>query len=103
MTCDLAPQCNFFYGYFQFALPKNTIDVEVTMETLGGIHNIRKYHSMQSITCSPWGIQVKLFPLLLIKMETFMDEKRRIENLFTSAQVLSSFLNKKTTPTKGVK
>ena len=88
------------FGYFQCTLPQDTINVDVTMRTLGGINKFRKDHSTQSTTCSPWSIQVKPLPLLLKKMETFMDEKRRIENPFFPTQVVSLFLNKKTTTTK---
>ena len=55
MACDLALQCHFLYGFFHFYLPEDTIDVEITVRTLRGIHNFRKDHVTQLSMCSPWG------------------------------------------------
>ena len=33
MACNLAPQCNFLYGYFQCQLLEDTIDVEIIVRT----------------------------------------------------------------------
>ena len=53
MACDLAPQCNFLYEFFQCNLPEDTIDVEVTVRTLRGIHNFRKTmpHNCPHVAC----------------------------------------------------
>ena len=42
MACALDPQCNFLYGYFTHNLPEDTIDMDVTVCTLKGIHTFRK-------------------------------------------------------------
>ena len=31
MACNHKPHCNFLYGFFQYNLPEDTIDVEVTV------------------------------------------------------------------------
>ena len=42
MACDLAPLCNFLYGFFQCQLPEDTIDVEIIVKTMKGIHTFKK-------------------------------------------------------------
>ena len=104
MACDLKAMCNFLYGYFHCDLPEDTIDVEVTVRTLGRIHNFHKDHFMQSITCSPWNTLIKPFPSLQKKIHAYMVEKRKLVNPFTPAQRPSNRQNvsfpKKTTHTK---
>ena len=98
-------QCNFLYCFFQCNLPEDTIDVEITVWTLKGIHTFRKDCSSQSSVWNPWGLQVKPLPLLLKKMEAYMEERWNIMNPFSSAQRYPNRSNpspfsKKTTPTK---
>ena len=59
MACNLEPQRNFIYGFFQSNLPEDTIDMEVTVRTLKGMHTFRKDHVTQSSMCSLWGSCVK--------------------------------------------
>ena len=42
IASDLAPQCNFLYGFLHCDLPEDTIGVEITVCTLREIHNFRK-------------------------------------------------------------
>ena len=104
MACDLEPKCNFLYGFFHCALPEDTINVEITVRALKGIHTFRKDHTTQSSRCSLWGSRVWSFPSLLKKMMTIW-KKEELINPFTPAkrpnsrQALFPSI-KNTTPTK---
>ena len=80
MAVDPVPQCNFLYGFFHFNLLEDTIDVEITMKALKGIHTFRKDHSAQTLVCSPWGSHNESFPSLPRKMEAYMTERQAIAN-----------------------
>ena len=102
MACDLSPQCNLLYGFFSCQLPEDTICIEITVRTLKGIHSFRKYCATQSSSCSPLNLQTKPFPLLLQKVDSYMEDIKRIANPFTPVWRpinLSSFA-KKSTPRK---
>ena len=86
MACNLAPQCSFLYGFFQCDLPEDTIDVEITVRTLKGIHNFRKDCTSQKSTCTPWGLQVKPFPSLRKMIKAYMEERQNIANPFSPTQ-----------------
>ena len=97
---------NFLYRFFQYDLLEDTIDVDITVWTLKGIHIFRKDHSSQSSVCSPWGSLVKPFPSLVKKMEAYIEERWNITNPFSSAQRQIGQFHpplKKTPPQKGVK
>ena len=66
----------------QCQLLEDTIDVEITMRTLKGIHIIRKDHNSQSSVCSPWGSHMKPFPSLHKKMADYIEEWQNITNPF---------------------
>ena len=83
MVCDLEPQCNFLYGFFTCNLPEDTIDVEVTVHTLKGIHNFRRDCNTQASMCSPWGMQVRPFRSLRKKMKEYIEERQNIINPFS--------------------
>ena len=82
MAWDPAPQWNFLYWFFHCDLPEDTIDVEIIVGPLRGIHNFRKDHATQSSMSHPWGTQVKPFPSLFKKMEAYMEERQNIVNPF---------------------
>ena len=42
MNFNIRPECDFLFHNFCCALPKNTIDTEVTIWTVDGIHTYRK-------------------------------------------------------------
>ena len=80
---------------------EDTIDIEITVRTLKGIHTFRKDLAMQSSMCSPWYSQIRPFPSLLRKME----EKRNTANPFSPTgrypnRPSTSLFSKKTTTTK---
>ena len=68
MVSDLAANCNFLLGYFTCSLLEDTIDVDLTVCTLKGIHTFRKDRNTQLSRCSPWGTEMKPFPSLKKKM-----------------------------------
>ena len=63
MTCDLAPQGNFLYVFFQCALPEETVDMEIMVQTLAGIHNYRKDHTMERSYVHLMGFMTQTLPI----------------------------------------
>ena len=81
---------NFLHGFFHCDLPEDTIDVEITVRILKGIHIFRKNHGMQSSVCSSWGSAIKSFPSLCRKMATIIRERQIIFDPFHSHQSFPS-------------
>ena len=77
MACVLTPQCNVLYGYFWCQLPEDTIDVEVTIRTIKGIHSFRRDCSTQIISCKPWTPHHHPYPSLTRKMRTYLELKEQ--------------------------
>ena len=105
MAYDVSPQCNFLYGFFEFQLPEDTIDAEITVRIWKGIHTFRKDNATQSSMCSQWCSQIRPFPSLLRKMKAYMEQKRSTANLFSPTRGYpnrssASPFSKKTTTTK---
>ena len=84
MACDLDPQCNFLYRDFTCNLPEDTIDMDVTVHTLKGIHTFWKYCNTQTSSCSPWDTWVQPFPSLRTKMKDYIEEHQNIINPFAT-------------------
>ena len=42
MACILKPECNFRHGYFRCLLLEETVDIEVKIKTMRGIHTFRR-------------------------------------------------------------
>ena len=109
MACDLAPSCNFLYGVLSYHLPEDTIDVELTVRMLKGIHSYRKDCSTQISSCSPWSLQVCPFLSLTKKMEVYLEERRNNEDPFCLAHtypnrpVITPFENSQITKGKKAK
>ena len=78
MACVLTLQCNFFYGYFWCQMPEDTIDVEVTVQTMKGIHIFNRDHSTQLISCRPWTSRYCPHPSLTKKMKTYLELKDKV-------------------------
>ena len=74
MNFNLSAQHDFVFHNFGCALPKDTIDIEVTIWTVDGIHTYKRDRTTQITLYSPWSRQVKSFPSL---------RKRRSFNPFT--------------------
>ena len=69
MACKLSTNCNLILSC---NLSEDTIDVDLRVHTLWGIHTYKKDRSTQVIKCSPWGNEVKPFLSLQKKMVEFM-------------------------------
>ena len=75
MACILMPQCNFVHGYFRCLLPEETIDVEVKVKTMKGIHTFRRNCTTQIISCKPWVPRLCSYPSLVRRMRTYLELK----------------------------
>ena len=75
MACDLKPACAFFFGYLRCSIPVDTIDVELTVRTVKGIHTFRKDHTSEQATCRPLSRQMTPLLSLRKKIEEFEEEK----------------------------
>ena len=75
MACELKPTCKLFFGFLWCSLPRDTIEIELTVRTVQWIHTFRKDHTVKMATCSPWSRWMKLFLSLQKKIEAY-EEKR---------------------------
>ena len=94
MACELKPTCNFLFNFFQCALLKDIIGIEVTVRIVKGIHLYRKDHTSEQVTCSPWNRWMKLFLSLQKKTEVYEEEKRDENSPFHSNPI--QFIKKNT-------
>ena len=85
MACYLSLHGSFLYGFFQCALLEGTTDLEITVQTLKGIHTFRKDYNAQSSLCSPWHSHDKCFPSLRKKMAAYMEERQTISDPFNQS------------------
>ena len=84
MTCDLSANHDLIFGILSCNLPEDTIDVDLKVHTLQGIHAYRKDRSTQVIMCSPWGTEVKAFLSLQKKMVEYLRCRQIITTLFAN-------------------
>ena len=80
MNFIIRAQCDFILHNFHCTLPKDTIDVEMTIWIVDGIHTYRRDRMTQAASY-PWSRQVKLFSSLGKKIAQSI--KRRSFNPFT--------------------
>ena len=73
MACILMPQCSFTNGHFRCILPEETIEEEVKVKTMKGIHMFRRDHTTQMISCKLWDPRLHPYPLLPRKMQPYLD------------------------------
>ena len=78
MACVLMPQCDFLYCYFWCQLPEDTINMEVTLGTMMGIHTFKRDHVGQIISCRPWSLPLHPHSSMAIKMRTYLELKDHI-------------------------
>ena len=76
MACDLKPTCDFIFGFLLCTLPMVTIDIELTVRTIQGIHMYRKDQISKQVTCSPSNRLMKPFLSLQKKIEAYEEEKK---------------------------
>ena len=84
MACDLLTQCDLIFGILKCALPEDTIDVDLKVCTLWGIHTYRKDSSTQIIKCSTFGTEVLPFLSFKKKVVEFMKHRQIIATPFTN-------------------
>ena len=73
MACILRPECNFLNGYFRCLLPMETMDMEVKVKTMQGIHTFLWDRTSQIIKCNPWSTGLCPCPSLIQKMKTYLE------------------------------
>ena len=84
MACEVLTQCNLIFGILRCTLPQDTIDVDLKVCSLQGIHTYKKDRSIQVIKCSPCGANVQLFQILQKKMAEFMKHRQIITTPFAN-------------------
>ena len=80
MACNLAANCTFLFGFFSCTFLEDTIDMDLMVHTLWGIHTFRKDSNTQVIKCSPCVTEVKPFPSLHRKMTEYLRHREAIAN-----------------------
>ena len=108
MACILKPKCNFLYGYFRCLLPIETMELEVKVKMMRGIHTFRRDHTIHIISCSPWSTRLHPYPSLIRKMKTYLELESKLgtqPQLCTSTYLLdnNSLLWKTPVPNKAEK
>ena len=83
MNFNIMAEGDFLFHNFCCALPKDTIDIEVTIQTVDGIHTYRRDRMTQAASYRAWSRQVRPFPSLRKKIAEYQEEKRRPFNIFT--------------------
>ena len=73
MACVLKPEWNFLHGYLKCLLPIETMDVEVKIKMMKGIHTFRRHQTTQVISCNPWSTRLHPYPSLIRKMKTYVE------------------------------
>ena len=76
MDFNLKAHCNFDFHNFHCALPKDMVDVEITIWMVDGIHTYRRDRTTQVTSYSPWSRQVKPFSSLRKKIVKYKEEKK---------------------------
>ena len=69
MACVLIPKYNFLNGYFRCPLPSETVDVEVKVKMMRGIHMFRRDRTM----CNTWSTRLHPYPTFIRKMKTYLE------------------------------
>ena len=73
MACILQPKCNFLHGFFRCHSPVETVDVEVKITSMQGIHTFRSDRMCQIIKCNPWSTRLCPHSTLIKKMRTYLE------------------------------
>ena len=73
MACILQLECNFLHGFFRCHLPVETVDVEIKITSMQGIHMFRRDRTCQIIKCNPWSTQLCPHLTLIKKMKTYLE------------------------------
>ena len=69
MACILRPKCNFLNGYFRCLLPLETVDVDVKIKTMRGVHMFKRDRTMKVIKYNLWSTKLCPYHSLIQKMK----------------------------------
>ena len=72
----LKSHCNFDFHCLHCALPKDTVDVEMTIWMVDGIHTYRRDQTTQVTSYSPWSRQVNPFSSIMKNIDEYKEEKK---------------------------
>ena len=72
MACILQPKYNILHGFFQCHLPVETVDVEVRITSMQGMHTFRRDRTCQLIKCNLWNTRLCPHPTIIKKMRTYL-------------------------------
>ena len=98
-ACILMPECNFVRGYFRCLFPEATMDMEVKVKMMRGIHTFRRDCSTQVISCKPWSPRLCPYPSLIRKMQTYLEIEGKDGNqCHTSTKQLGKTTSPQKTP-----
>ena len=73
MACILQPKCNFPHGFFRCHLPVETVDVEVKITSMQGIHTFRRERMCQIIKINAWSTRLHPHPTLIKKVRMYLE------------------------------
>ena len=76
MAREISPICDFLFSSIRTGLLTDTVDVELTVQTVKRIYTYRKDHTTESMIFTPWSKKMILFPSLRRKIQTYQDDKR---------------------------
>ena len=76
MNFNIRAESNFVFHNIYCALPKDMIDIEVSIRIVDGIHTWRRDRTSQTALYSSWNRQVNLFPCLRKKIAEYQEEKK---------------------------
>ena len=78
MACILHPECNYLHGYLRCQPPMETVNIEVKVKTMQGIHTFRRDRTSQVIKCNLWSTRLYPSPSLVQKMRKYLELKGRL-------------------------
>ena len=82
MASEITPTCDLVLGYLRCNLLNDTIDIDLKIHTLRGIHTCKKDRSSHINRYSPWGSEITPFPSLKKKMIEFVRQREATTTLF---------------------
>ena len=82
MNFNIRGQCDFVFHNFHCTLPKDMIDIDVTIWTVDGIHTYRRDRKTQAAIYIPWSWQVRPLPSLWKMITEYQEGKKRSFNPF---------------------
>ena len=77
MACVLHPKFNFLHCYPKCLLPAETVDMELKVKMMQGIHTFRQDRTSWIIKCTP-GAPGSICTPLVRKMKTYLELEGRL-------------------------